>query len=122
MIQKVDTLTEINNAQSEMLAEHSKKLNSINSNVGDLTISIENSIIPALTRIEEKIDATNKYCKSIVLNIADIKALSSSINTQVTNTYKIAEANFSKLSSISTTEDSINKTVQEILTIVKTKA
>lgn len=121
LIQKVDTLTEINNAQNDVLSDHTKKLNSLSSNTNDLLIMTENSIIPSLARIEEKIDTTNKYCKSIILNIADVKALSSSINTTVTNTYKVAEANFSKLSTIATTEDTINKTVQEILTIIKTR-
>ena len=121
LIQKVDTQTELLNNQKTTLDEHSKKLNILANNTNDIEVIIENSVIPALTRIEEKLDNNIKYTKSLVLNVSDIKTLSSSTNTQVINTYKVAEANFSKLSTISTTSDTINRTVQEILTIVKTR-
>lgn len=121
LIQKVDTQTELLNAQKDILDDHTKKLNAIANNTNDIMILVENSIMPTLARIEEKVDSCNKYTKSIILSIADVKTITSSISVQTTNTYKVAEANFSKLSTLSTTTDSINRTVQEILAIIKTK-
>ena len=121
LIEKVDSQTELLNNQKTTLDEHTKKLNSIANTTNEISVLIENSVLPSLSRIEEKIDNCTKYEKSIILNISDVKSLASSTNTQVLNTYKVAEANFSKLSSLTTTSDSINRTVQEILAIIKSK-
>ena len=121
LIQKIDALTELNTSQSEVLDEHTKKLNTISSSITDTGLIIENSVLPSLKRIEEKIDKGNTYDENILLNLADIKSLDTSVSTHVIETQKTVEANFAKLASMSSTIETVSSNIKEILAILSKK-
>ena len=119
LIQKVDSLTELNNAQTEILDDHSKKLNTIASEVTDIALVIENSVLTSLKRIEEKIDKGNQYDETILMSLADIKSLDNSVNTHVITTQNTIEATFTKLSNMTSTIELMKTSINEILAYVK---
>lgn len=120
IVQKIDALTELNSAQSEILNDHTKKLNSISSAITDTGLIIENSVLPSLKRIEEKIDKSNQYHETALLDLAEIKSQNNSVSTHILATQNTAEANFTKLASLMATTETINSNVKEILSILKT--
>ena len=121
LIQKIDALTELNTSQTEVLNEHTKKLNTISSSVMDTGLLIENSVLPSLKRIEEKINKGNVYDENILMNLADLKSLDTSVSSHVVETQKTVEANFTKLATLSSTVENVNNNVKEILAILKNK-
>ena len=75
LITKVDTIYTLQEQQMNILNNHSKQLNELQSTVDELSGIVENSVLPSVLRIEETTEKTDSKVDAIMEKLDEILSL-----------------------------------------------
>ena len=120
IIEKIDTLHQIETQQSEMLEAHGRQINMIATTSEETRQLVENSVLPTLSRIEEKVDKLGTLSEKAILATTEVKGiLTDSIIPSITKLDERTDVITSKIAKLATSNDRIESLIKEVLTYVK---
>lgn len=120
IIEKIDTLHQLEAQQTEILEAHGRQINMIAATSEETRQLVENSVLPTLSRLEEKVDKLGTLSEKAILSTTEVKGiLTDSIIPSITKLDERTDVITSKVSKLSTSSDRIESLIKEILTYVK---
>ena len=120
IIEKIDTLHQLETQQTEILGAHGRQINMIAATSEETRQLVENSVLPTLLSIEEKVDKLGTLSEKVILSATEVKGiLTDSIVPSITKLDERTDVISSNVSKLSTSNDRIESLIKEILTYIK---